>query len=1329
MDNKKNGINGFDIGLKVDKTHVGWSVVTEGMDIVKKKKQLIGVDLFNEASTNEDRRLARSARRLHQRKLDRIHFITKMFEDELNKKDPYFLVRLKESGLLEEDRTVSGNLFENKEDEQEYYKKYPTAYHLRNHMLQASDEDIRLLYLSVLHLFKNRGNFLLKDVNAQSAVSFQKTYKELRVALLDVITLSKETEVIDTLESIISAKESNRTKLAEIMELIGISSKDKDYVTVFQLILGMKADIKNLFPKQLEWYEDNTKICFNGCDDFDALKAPFELYLDIEQIGILDAIKAMYDWSKLNNILKGEKYIAGSMVKSYNKHSEDLKTLREILRYCAEQGNGHYYKEMFQTSEFHDGKVLANYCAYVGKARDVKKKRTSTCSKNDFYSYTEKMLNKILEKLGNSEDDDYVRSKINICMFDMAGGEFLPKQKSKENIYVPNVILAEELKNILTKAADKHPFLLEKNKESGLTVIETILEVFTFQIPYWVGPVNGDDKYAWAVRKQPGRVYPWNFSEKIDLVKTRRTFMDRIIGDCSILFYEKVLPDSSFFNRKMLCLDEINRIRVNGEKLPVDAKQKIFNELFLKHDKVTQKGVVTLLEQEGYVDASFDNEYTGFTKRKLNQNMGPYVKALAVYPELDIDTYETIAEYITVCKSDRKLLKTSLTSETSLDEKILDSLINVIRDSGWSEYSKKCITEVIGYGKEELVDRNLIDHLYYTQSTLAEVLGTSYNFVEKFGEINREADISLQKMVEEIVNPKVRRSFQQMVKVAKDLRNYLGKEPEHIYINVYVPANNKAMYSENRMAELMRLLKSAGEKDLLKQLKIEKNLTLRKYLYYLQKGRCLYSGQIIPYEEITGNSFNIEHILPQSKVYDHSVNNLCLVRKQLNEDKGNLYPISKEIQEEMLPFWNELAEEGFLTVKKFEALTSVNGIAMERKVESIDKLLVEHRKTAYKAAALINRIFPNSKVVFVSDTILNDLKNKLGFIYDEKINELGSAKDAYLVSVCGRIWNGIFGDSPKKYIVENPSYSLNVYNYDSDYWKATDEESKTKIETVLAKAHINQTVMSFSKESGSLYKMSLLSKEYMSTCKSAVAGRKDGYRDTQKYGGYNTLTVSHFCIVKTGDKLKLEAIPLIMLDKLKTEQDYIEYFTQKGMNDVSIVKKRVLKKTVFIINGFKYYLASLNDTSIILDSGIPFYLSQKNEEYFSKVLQFNRNAKKGYIHKSMYDVINEESNIKFLEEFLEKYQTVYKNRVNSGIEKLTGATTNFKGLTIEQQCVVLENLFGIVYRKRPIADLKLIGLSSNTGNIAVSRYISKFDSCVMIEESATGLYCKKTVLK
>ena len=36
MDNKKNGINGFDIGLKVDKTHVGWSVVTEGMDIVKK---------------------------------------------------------------------------------------------------------------------------------------------------------------------------------------------------------------------------------------------------------------------------------------------------------------------------------------------------------------------------------------------------------------------------------------------------------------------------------------------------------------------------------------------------------------------------------------------------------------------------------------------------------------------------------------------------------------------------------------------------------------------------------------------------------------------------------------------------------------------------------------------------------------------------------------------------------------------------------------------------------------------------------------------------------------------------------------------------------------------------------------------------------------------------------------------------------------------------------------------------------------------------------------------------------------------------------------------
>ena len=59
--------------------------------------------------------------------------------------------------------------------------------------------------------------------------------------------------------------------------------------------------------------------------------------------------------------------------------------------------------------------------------------------------------------------------------------------------------------------------------ESNLTVSERIVKMFEFQIPYYIGPispiVNGDMKYSknvWSVRKEAGKVYPWNFEQKID---------------------------------------------------------------------------------------------------------------------------------------------------------------------------------------------------------------------------------------------------------------------------------------------------------------------------------------------------------------------------------------------------------------------------------------------------------------------------------------------------------------------------------------------------------------------------------------------------------------------------------------------------------------------------------------------------------------------------------------------------------------------------------------------------------------------------------------------
>ena len=43
---------------------------------------------------------------------------------------------------------------------------------------------------------------------------------------------------------------------------------------------------------------------------------------------------------------------------------------------------------------------------------------------------------------------------------------------------------------------------------------------FSFRVPYYVGPVkeyednDNNKRYAWAVRKESGRITPWNFDDK-----------------------------------------------------------------------------------------------------------------------------------------------------------------------------------------------------------------------------------------------------------------------------------------------------------------------------------------------------------------------------------------------------------------------------------------------------------------------------------------------------------------------------------------------------------------------------------------------------------------------------------------------------------------------------------------------------------------------------------------------------------------------------------------------------------------------------------------------
>ena len=58
---------------------------------------------------------------------------------------------------------------------------------------------------------------------------------------------------------------------------------------------------------------------------------------------------------------------------------------------------------------------------------------------------------------------------------------------------------------------------------------------------------------------------------------------------CTYLIGEDVLPKDSLLYRKYMVLNELNNLKLNGNVISVELKQKIYADVFCKYRKVTLK--------------------------------------------------------------------------------------------------------------------------------------------------------------------------------------------------------------------------------------------------------------------------------------------------------------------------------------------------------------------------------------------------------------------------------------------------------------------------------------------------------------------------------------------------------------------------------------------------------------------------------------------------------------------------------------------------------------------------------------------------------------------
>lgn len=137
----------YNIGLDIGTHSVGWAVTDENYNILKFKKQnMWGVRLFDEGQTAEIRRTNRSTRRRLNRRRERIALLQMLLGKEIEKVDKTFFIRLKESFLHideRQDKINKSNLFVGKNfSDKDYYKQYPTIYHLRKELIENTEKKI-----------------------------------------------------------------------------------------------------------------------------------------------------------------------------------------------------------------------------------------------------------------------------------------------------------------------------------------------------------------------------------------------------------------------------------------------------------------------------------------------------------------------------------------------------------------------------------------------------------------------------------------------------------------------------------------------------------------------------------------------------------------------------------------------------------------------------------------------------------------------------------------------------------------------------------------------------------------------------------------------------------------------------------------------------------------------------------------------------------------------------------------------------------------------------------------------------------------------------------
>ncbi|MDO4476232.1 MAG: type II CRISPR RNA-guided endonuclease Cas9 [Lachnospiraceae bacterium] len=1337
---------GFDIGTD----SVGYAVTDEKYNLLKfKGEPAWGTTIFDSAETSEGRRSFRTARRRLDRRQQRVQLLQELFAREISKVDGRFYQRLQESYLFRDDAGEKFTLFNDADfTDKDYFDKYPTIHHLIHELMSSKEpHDVRLVYLACAWLLAHRGHFLsnLDIEHLDEVKDFDGVYQGLMNYFSDN-ECEEPWQLTDPtlLAEVIKSKQGVTAKTKALIGVLYGGKKPGKEATesfrfgrdsIVKLLAGGTCKLKDLFC--CEEYEEYGSVSL-GMDD----EKLGEIMAGIgDDFALIEALKAITDWAVLVDIIEGYSTISEAKVAVYDQHKKDLKCLKDIMRkYLPER-----YDEVFRKI----GKD--NYVAYTKHTDEKDTSKLKGITQEAFSKY-------VLSVVKGITPDQEDREKYDDMVTRLVGMAFMPKQKTTNNRVIPYQLYAYELKTLLDQAENYLPFLAEEDL-AGISIKEKVMSIMTFRIPYFVGPLNASSDHAWIVRKE-GKIYPWNFENMVDLDACEVEFIKRMTNRCTYLPGEPVLPKDSLLYHRFMVLNEINNIRINQERISVELKQNIYNELFMNLKKVTRKKLIDYLLSNGVIQKGDEELVTGIDVN-INSNLAPQIafRRLLESKVLSEQDVEKIIERASYAEDKSRLGKWLEKHYSHLSEDDRKYICKIkIKDFG--RLSAQFLNGLEGANKETGEVYTIIGALWSTQCNLMELLSDKYSFGDEIRECQQEyygsKTLTLSDRLDEMyVSNAVKRAVFRTMAIVKDVKKAFGV-PKKIFVEMTRGGSEdqKGRRTLSRKQQILDLYAKCKDEDvriLKEQLEAmgeyaENRLQGDKlFLYYMQLGKCMYTGQEIELEKLASKSYDIDHIYPQAFVKDDSViNNKVLVKSEANGEKSDKYPIASAIRNTMRGFWGYLKEQNLISEEKYRRLVRSTPFTEEERWNFINRQIVETSQSTKAVATILKERFPDTEIVYCKARLTSDFRHEFDLPKSRLFNDLHHAVDAYLNIVTGNVYSMKF--SKARFSV-NSNYSIKTKTLFTHplvcdgrvVWDG--DEMLGKVKRIAEKNTAHLTKFAFFKRGGYFDQMPVQAGP-------GLVPRKAGL-DTEKYGGYNKSGVMFYIPVKyqLGKKKEVMILSVEMLYGERFLADHVfakeyafrrlEHILGKKVDSVEFpMGFRPWKvNTMLSLDGYRISISGIGSGGkcLVAQPMTPFADSKRWVLYLKRLENFvEKNSKNAnYVYSEEYDKISKEENSMLYSIYLEKYRsTVLKNRVNAPLEILEKGRERFGNLQILEQAKVLLNIHQTFARNSTGGcDLTLIGGAGKAAatvsfSSSISNWKKKYNDVRIVDVSVSGLWTK-----